>query len=256
MSACSLITSELQAQFLDYGADPARFKWNVAKLPHYNLIYPQGNDSMAYRYALYLENVYPRVKKTIGEPMKIKFPVILHPGSMSSNGLVSWAPRRMELITTPSSKLDAQSWDKHLVLHESRHVIQMGKLMHGIFRPLYYIIGEQAAGVAAFFLPTWFLEGDAVSTETAMSNAGRGRLPEFNMTYRAQMLGDGKLFSFDKLLLGSYKDYTGDYYALGYDLTSYARYRYGSDIWDKTTSRYVSVPFLFRVPSNIIRGSV
>lgn len=245
MSACSLITSELQAQFLDYGADPARFKWNVAKLPHYNLIYPQGNDSMAYRYALYLENVYPRVKKTIGEPMKIKFPVILHPGSMSSNGLVSWAPRRMELITTPSSKLDAQSWDKHLVLHESRHVIQMGKLMHGIFRPLYYIIGEQAAGVAAFFLPTWFLEGDAVSTETAMSNAGRGRLPEFNMTYRAQMLGDGKLFSFDKLLLGSYKDYTGDYYALGYDLTSYARYRYGSDIWDKTTSRYVSVPFLF-----------
>lgn len=245
LSASLLITSELQAQFLDYGSDPARYKWNIARLPHYNLIYPQGNDSMAYRYALYLENVYPYTKKTIGEPMKIKFPVILHPGSMSSNGLVSWAPRRMELITTPSSRLDAQSWDKHLVLHESRHVIQMGKLMHGIFRPLYYIIGEQAAGVAAFFLPTWFLEGDAVGAETAMSNAGRGRLPEFNMTYRAQMLGDGKLFSFDKLLLGSYKDYTGDYYALGYDLTSYARYRYGSDIWDKTTSRYVSVPFLF-----------
>lgn len=245
LSACSLITSDLHAQFLDYGTDPARFKWNVAKLPHYNLIYPQGNDSMAYRYALYLENVYPHVKKTIGEPMKKKFPVILHPASMSSNGLVSWAPRRMELITTPSSKLDAQSWDKHLVLHESRHVIQMGKLMHGIFRPLYYIIGEQAAGVAAFFMPSWFLEGDAVSTETAMSNAGRGRLPEFNMTYRAQMLGDGELFSLDKLLLGSYKDYTGDYYALGYDMTSYARYRYGSDIWDKTTSRYISVPFLF-----------
>ena len=245
LSACSLITSDLHAQFLDYGTDPARFKWNVAKLPHYNLIYPQGNDSMAYRYALYLENVYPHVKKTIGEPMKKKFPVILHPASMSSNGLVSWAPRRMELITTPSSKLDAQSWDKHLVLHESRHVIQMGKLMHGIFRPLYYIIGEQAAGVAAFFMPSWFLEGDAVSTETAMSNAGRGRLPEFNMTYRAQMLGDGELFSLDKLLLGSYKDYTGDYYALGYDMPSYARYRYGSDIWDKTTSRYISVPFLF-----------
>lgn len=244
-SAGLLITSELQAQFLDYGSDPARFKWNIARLPHYNLIYPQGNDSMAYRYALYLENVYPRVKKTIGEPMKVKFPVILHPGSMLSNGLVSWAPRRMELITTPSSKIDAQSWDKHLVLHESRHVIQMGKLMHGIFRPLYYVIGEQAAGVAAFFLPTWFLEGDAVSTETAMSNAGRGRLPEFNMPYRAQLLSGDKFFSFDKQILGSYKDYAGDNYALGYNLTSYARYRYGSDIWDKTTSRYVSVPFLF-----------
>lgn len=240
-----LSTFRLQAQFLDYGSDPARFKWNIAKLPHYNLIYPQGNDSMAYRYALYLENVYPHLSKTIGEPMKKTFPVILHPANMLSNGLVSWAPRRMELITTPSSKQEAQSWDKHLVLHESRHVFQMGKVMHGMFTPLYYLIGEQAAGVAAFFLPTWFLEGDAVSTETAMSNAGRGRLPEFNMTYRAQMLDGGKLFSFDKLQLGSYKDYTGDFYALGYDMTAYARYRYGGDIWDKTTSRYVSVPFLF-----------
>lgn len=242
LSVCLFTSLGLQAQFLDNGSDPARFKWNIARLPHYNLIYPQGNDSMAYRYALYLENVYPHMQKTIGKPIQMKFPVILHPANMSSNGLVSWAPRRMELITTPSSKQEAQLWSKQLVVHESRHVFQMGKVMHGLFKPLYYLIGEQAAGVAAFFLPTWFLEGDAVSTETAMSNAGRGRLPEFNMPYRAQMLGTNKFFSFDKWQLGSYKDYTGDYYALGYDLTSYARYRYGADIWDKTTSRYVKLP--------------
>ena len=98
---------------------------------------------MAYRYALFLENVYPHMSKTIGKPIKAKFPVILHPGNMQSNGMVSWAPRRMELITTPSSDLNNQSWDKHLVLHESRHVFQTGKVMHGIFKPLYYIIGEQ-----------------------------------------------------------------------------------------------------------------
>lgn len=236
---CLLTWLSAQAQFMDYGSDPARFKWNIARLPHYNLIYPQGTDSMAYRYALYLENAYHPIQKTMGKPMKAKFPVILHPGSMSSNGMVSWAPRRMELITTPSSDLSAQEWAKHLVLHESRHVIQTGKVMHGIFKPLYYLIGEQAAGVASFFLPTWFLEGDAVSTETAMSNGGRGRLPEFNMNYRAQMLGGNKTYSFDKWLLGSYKDYTGTYYALGYDMTSYARQQYGADIWDKTTSRYV-----------------
>ena len=247
LSFCLFGSLEVQAQFLDYGSDPARFKWKAVQLPHYHLIFPAGNDSMAYRYALYLEKAYPHIQKTIGKPMKATFPVILHPANMLSNGLVSWAPRRMELITTPSSDLEAQSWDKHLVLHESRHVFQMGKVMHGIFRPLYYLIGEQAAGVAAFFLPTWFLEGDAVSTETAMSNAGRGRLPEFNMAYRAQMLGGGRLFSFDKLQLNSYKDYTGDFYALGYDMTAYARYRYGSDIWDKTTSRYVTVPFLFSI---------
>lgn len=235
-----LMPFSLYAQFMDYGSDPSRFKWNIARLPHYDLVYPQGTDSMAYRYALYLENAYPHIQKTIGKPMKAKFPVILHPGNMSSNGMVSWAPRRMELITTPSSDLGIQSWDKHLVLHESRHIFQTGKVMHGIFKPFYYLIGEQAAGVATFFLPAWFLEGDAVSTETAMSNGGRGRLPEFNMPYRTQMLGSDKFYSFDKWLLGSYKNYTGTYYALGYDLASYARQRYGGDIWDKTTSRYVN----------------
>ena len=30
-----LLTSlSMQAQFLDYGSDPARFKWNIVKLPH------------------------------------------------------------------------------------------------------------------------------------------------------------------------------------------------------------------------------
>lgn len=39
--------------------------------------------------------------------------------------------------------------------------------------------------------------------------------------------------------MGSYKNYTGTYYALGFDMTSYARQRYGADIWDKSTSRYI-----------------
>lgn len=238
-----LASLHLHAQFVNYGSDPARFKWNIVRLPHYNLVYPQGNDTMAYHYALYLENAYPHIQKTIGKPMDVKFPVILHPASMLSNGMVAWAPRRMELITTPSSDLSVQSWDKHLVLHESRHVFQTGKVMHGVFKPLYYLIGEQAAGVASFFLPTWFLEGDAVSTETAMSNGGRGRLPEFNMIYRAHMLSGKKPYSFDKWLLGSYKNYTGTYYALGYNMSSYARQRYGDDIWDKSTSRYVRTVF-------------
>lgn len=252
-AVCLLSCLSLQAQFLDYGTDPARFKWNIVRLPHYNLVYPQGIDSMAYKYALYLENAYPHLQKTIGIGMQKKFPVILHPGNMSSNGLVSWAPRRMELITTPSSKLDGVSWDKHLVLHESRHVLQTSKVMRGWFKPLYYLIGEQAAGVAAFFMPSWFLEGDAVGTETSMSNGGRGRLPEFSMPYRAQMLGEGKNYSFDKWYLGSYKDYTGDYYALGYNITSFARHRFGADIWDKTTTRYVDRFFSIPMFSNAFK---
>jgi hypothetical protein len=230
---------------MDYGSDPSRIKWKIVKMPHYKLIYPDSTDSAACRYALFLEQAYPHMGKTIGASEVRSFPVILHPGNMQSNGLVVWAPRRMELLTTPSSKLEAQPWDKHLVLHESRHVLQMYKLSQGIFRPLQYVLGEQTAGVSSFFVPKWFFEGDAVATETAMSNGGRGRLPEFNMWYRSRMLS-GKFYSYDKWALGSYKDYTGDYYALGYNLTSYARYRYGPQVWDKVTSRYTRR--FFKIP--------
>nr|WP_280765148.1 hypothetical protein [Parabacteroides sp. PFB2-10] len=224
---------------MNYGNDPARYKWNYVNLSHYKLIYPQGMDSMAYQYALQLEHLFPQVQKTISMPRKSIFPVVLHPGNMQSNGMVAWTPRRMELVTTPSYKIESQAWTKHLVLHESRHVVQTSKLMTGIFRPLYFLIGEQAAGVTSLFATKWFFEGDAVGVETAMSNSGRGRLPEFHMAYRAQIMSD-KPFSFDKWYLGSYKDYTGDYYTLGYNMTSYAKQTYGADIWDKITSRYVS----------------
>ena len=76
---CLSASISIRAQFMDYGSDPARFKWNIVRLPHYNLVYPQGTDSMAYHYALYLENAYPHIQKTIGKPIKARFPVILHP---------------------------------------------------------------------------------------------------------------------------------------------------------------------------------
>ncbi|GAB6395364.1 MAG: hypothetical protein MdMp024_1676 [Bacteroidales bacterium] len=240
-AACLTLPLYMQAQFVDYGADPPRYKWNTAKLEHYTLIYPQELDSMAYRYALYLENIYPHVRKTMNVPKAQTFPVVLHPGSMLSNGMVAWAPQRMELLTTPYTRQYGHRWDKHLTLHESRHVFQTGALMRGVFKPLYYLIGEQAAGVASCFLPAWFFEGDAVGTETALSYYGRGRMPEFNMVYRAHILS-GSFYAFDKWYLGSYKDYTGDYYALGYDLTAFARYRYGKDIWSKALSRYANHP--------------
>ncbi|NDV65935.1 hypothetical protein [Bacteroides sp. 224] len=235
--AFSAIANFLHAQFVNYGTDPYKYKWNIVNTNHFKIVYPQGNDSTAYRYATLLETAYPYVQQTIGNSKDRKFPVILHPGNMLSNGMVSWAPRRMEIITTPSSDLYAQQWDRQLVLHESRHLFQTNKVIRGIFKPLYYGLGEQAAGVASFLLPTWFLEGDAVATETALSNSGRGRLPEFNMIYRAQMLSND-FYSFDKWFLGSYKNYTGSKYAFGYNLTAFARHQYGADVWNKVTARY------------------
>jgi hypothetical protein len=234
-----LVSASVRGQFVDYGSEPARIRWKTARTSHYQLIYPSSNDSLARCYARYLEQLYEHMGKTIGRSTVRAFPVILHPGNMLSNGLVVWAPRRMELLTTPSAEKSycSQPWARHLTLHESRHVLQMYQLSQGLFRPLYALLGEQAAGIASAFVPKWFFEGDAVAAETAMSNSGRGRTPEFSMAYRSQMLS-GRFFSYDKWASGSYRDYTGDYYALGYHLTAFARYRYGAATWERVTSRY------------------
>jgi hypothetical protein len=244
LAAC-LTAGASTAQFLNYGVDPLRFKWNEARLEHYRLIYPRGLDSLAREYAEYLENVYEPVAATMGKVRISGFPVVLHPADMTSNGVVAWAPRRMELLTTPSTRLHAEPWSQHLTVHESRHVIQTAKMEGGFFKPFYRLLGEQATGLSSGIVPKWFFEGDAVGIETALTDAGRGRLPEFRMIYRAQMLL-GSFYSFDKWNLGSYRDGVGTFYTLGYFLTSYARYRYGADIWNRTTSSYTARPLSFR----------
>ena len=115
----------------------------------------------------------------------------------------------------------------------------MFKLNGGIVRPVSLFFGEIAVGGAAGFVPSWFMEGDAVTFETAASNSGRGRQADFYQYYRAHYLTRSKKFKYDKWLLGSYKDNIPNHYNFGYQLTSYAKLKYGNQVWANTL-RYVS----------------
>jgi hypothetical protein len=138
----------------------------------------------------------------------------------------------MELLPTPNFGTRIQLPELNLLTHESRHTVQMEKQNQGIFRPFYFILGEQTAGIASFFKSQWLLEGEAVVAETALSSSGRGRMTSFTAPYAAQ-IASGKNFSLDKWFLGSYRDYTHDFYALGYAMVSYLRLNYGADVWNR-----------------------
>ncbi|WP_449435315.1 hypothetical protein [Pedobacter steynii] len=69
-------------------------------------------------------------------------------------------------------------------------------------------------------------EGDAVTIETALTNAGRGRQPSWIMPYRTSLL-EGKKFSYSKVSFGSEKDITPGYYQLGYLMASNIRKEFG-----------------------------
>ncbi|MDR2358439.1 MAG: hypothetical protein LBD87_01385 [Prevotellaceae bacterium] len=227
---CLLFVVPAQAQYYNTGTEPAAIQWRQIKTRRFTVIYPQGVDSLAQRYAWLFDQSY----RHIAEPLRTglsRTPVVLHPYNLNSNGVVVWAPKRMELITTPATSGYPQMWDKQLVAHETRHVAQMNKLHSGVFKYLHFLIGDQSEGAGAgIYLAGWFLEGDAVVSETAVSHTGRGRQPEFLMPIKAYLY-NGTKFSWDTWNLGSYRYNVPNEYPMGYLLASYTYRQAGKHIF-------------------------
>lgn len=217
-------------QFYDFGQDPSSLQWKRLDTEHFRIIYPHDFGNNAGNLAHYLESNYAESAAGLNYfPEKV--PVIIHNQSVFSNAFVTWAPKRMEFFTFPDPGLFATDWLTELSLHEFRHVVQISSMNRGFTRFLTLLLGEQATGVVAGLMPLWFFEGDAVAAETDLSSAGRGRLPSFEMEWKALLLSDKKQYSFSKAYLGSYRDFVPDYYRLGYQMVSHARRQYGEDYW-------------------------
>ncbi|MBQ2230008.1 MAG: hypothetical protein II424_06290, partial [Bacteroidales bacterium] len=209
------------AQFYSLGSEPAGVKWYHLRTADFDVIYPKGLDSLARVYASTLERYKMPVGATAGYyPNQLyskRLPVILHPWTANSNGMVAWTPRRMELLTTPTSVAPMpQPWEEHLVSHESRHVAQMQFVNEKPYRVASWFLGELTAGaVSAIYCGPSFFEGDAVAAETELSTTGRGRSASFLEYYRAAFR-EGDTRDFWRWRYGSLKYYTPDYYKVGY----------------------------------------
>ncbi len=230
------------AQYFQTGQDPANIKWRQINTTNFQLIYPDYFEEQAQNLALKLEKVYDFGSYSMGyKPTKIS--VILHTQTVQSNGLVAYAPKRSEFYTTPHQAIYPQDWLEQLAIHEFRHVVQIDKVNEELPGIVKLILGEQGTAlVFGTYLPWWFIEGDAVVSETALSKYGRGRFPSFLMEHKAQVVEKGK-YSYDKAYLGSYKSYVPNHYKLGYYMVAETRKKYGSEIWEKTVSRVGKKPF-------------
>lgn len=234
-------TFAAKGQYFQTGQDPSAIKWRQINTVNFQVIYPQEYENQAQKLAFVLEKVYNYGVQTLKfRPKKVS--VVLHTYSANSNGLLAWAPKRIELFTTPNQEIYSQDWIEQLAVHEFRHLVQMDKIESSMPSLLKILFGEQAAAaITGLYLPYWFLEGDAVVTETSLSKSGRGRTANFSMAYRAQLLEKGK-YSFDKAYLGSYKDFVTDYYKLGYWMVGEARAKYGSELWSEALNTIGSQP--------------
>jgi len=226
----------LVAQYFDTGQDPASINWKQINTDNFQIIFPKGYEEKAKYMAAIFQDLLRKGGQDLNHQPK-KFSVVVHTHSATSNGMVAWAPKRIEIHNTSSLDNDAQLWIDHVTSHEYRHVIQIDKMEQGFTRFLNYVFGQQATVVVVgLYLPPWFLEGDAVCTETALSESGRGRSPIFEQELRAQLIEKGN-YSYDKAINGSYQDYATDRYKLGYYMVGKARTHYGDELWEKTLSR-------------------
>lgn len=221
----------LFGQYFQTGQDPASINWRQLNTNNFQLIYPDYYENQAQELAAKLEKVYEYGSYSLNyKPRKIS--VILHTQTVASNGLVGWAPKRAEFYTTPHQSIYPQDWLEQLVLHEFRHVVQVDKLNSYIPGLIKAILGEQGTAlIFGTYLSWWFIEGDAVVTETALSNYGRGRFPSFLMEHQAQVI-QKDVFTYDKAYFGSYRDFVPNHYKLGYYIVGAARERYGSELWN------------------------
>lgn len=231
-----LFSNNTFSQYYITGSDNSNIRWRKINTDNFQIIYPDFYENKAQGFASVLNYIQPHLSSSL-KIKAPKIPFILHTNTSYSNGMSTWAPKRIELWTSnPINSQYAFAWDAHLGIHEWRHSAQIQSLNQGFTKFLSSILGEHIlGGLTGIFLPYWFLEGDAVVAETGMTPSGRGSSPDFNMYFKAQVLDKGE-YSFDKAKQGSIKDFVPNRYVFGYHLVSFGRYKYGRDIWGEMLS--------------------
>ncbi|MBK6484942.1 MAG: hypothetical protein IPG01_17855 [Chitinophagaceae bacterium] len=217
------------------GINPPSVKWYQMATPTGRMIFPEGFDSVALRAGAIMN--YERVhdQSISGNGLTKKVTAILQPLSTLPGGFSTPAPWRNEYYLTPPQNffLGPIPWVDGLTIHEYRHTEQFSKANEGLTLPYQILMGQTGWLLNTLFTqPLWFREGDAVVNETIFTKGGRGRLPSFNMEYRALLLS-GKQYGYEKAAWNSYKDFIPNPYRLGYYMTAKARRDFGEQIWLK-----------------------
>ena len=244
-----LLFTVSSAQYYDTGQDPGSLKWMQIKTGRFTVIYPQKYGSWGIAFAKSLDEAYSKLT-TLYPDKKFRIPVIIHNYTTQSNGYVAWAPRRMEIYPTPEQNTIPLDPNEQLTIHELTHVLQMESLNKGFTKAISVLLGEQFPGIVSSLLPLWFLEGDAVFSESVLTESGRGRSPSFQKQLKAITIEKGEMYKYDKMVNGSFRDFIPDHYQSGYQMLAWSKVKYDPQLWNRALSFTANQPFTIN-PVNI-----
>ncbi len=245
------------AQF-QLGANPTGQNWKMVTSPSVRVIYPNGMEAKAQRIAKIINYIDVNNRRSIGTK-KRRLDMVLQNQTVNPNGYVTVAPFRSEFYCTPPASnilLGSLDWLDVLAIHEYRHVLQSLNQRRGIVNLLYWLQGESLWGVANnLVIPNWVSEGDAVISETSLSNGGRGRSAFFTLEQRGLAYAN-KNYSYTKNRNDSFDENMPDHYRLGYMMLSKARNDKGNDIVAKILKEASSFKGIIYPYSQALRRNI
>lgn len=220
------------------GVSHARYhpgwRWRTIRAGGFTIYYPRGHEAFARRIANLAGEVEDDVIGYFGiEPRRCA--VVLNPGTDAFNGYYSPFPNRISLFETPPPYVrgfgPTTDMADLVFTHEYTHFVHMTTRL-GWYGNLTRVIGDGAAVLNAVS-PLWAIEGVTTNTETAFTDGGRGRSPEFRGIMLSFSEGEG-LWGLSAAGVSSrYMPPSGRIYLAGYHMVDYMNRTYGDDAFPR-----------------------
>ncbi|MEZ5011044.1 MAG: hypothetical protein R2744_05295 [Bacteroidales bacterium] len=171
---------------------------------------PESYRAEAARASLVYENAYSILHGTLNDrPLK---DYRLYFITIQLNQMAMWHGHRAARTIPPSPQDNLPMGDHEHQPSMKLPILCRCSLFTGAFHCLRDTCKRNSILVPRIFTPFWFLEGNAVISESVFSESGRGRSsPLFEKQMKALLLDKGA-YSYDKMINGSFRDYVPDHY--------------------------------------------
>lgn len=168
-----------------------RWTYKVLVSPHFEILYREDQKDLAKHYIIAAERAHELLLPIFKEGPS-STTILLQDDTDLANGEATFIPYP-HIIAFPvlpgtmDSIDDYGDWALELMVHEYTHILNMYSA-HGFYAALKPIFGSIVRPNAV--LPTWYMEGLAVYTESAFTDHGRLRATETQASARALVLSD------------------------------------------------------------------
>lgn len=166
---------------------PYKYDWVQIKSPHFSVIVDKDYQEFGKLVAQKAEEAAKRLEALSNKRPRNTVIIVDHTKGYS-NGSATMFPYPTIILQPGLPESSSQigqykDWVLELLIHEYTHILSFHNTRN-LYSPMRWLVGSAIS--PSYFLPTWYLEGLAVYTESHLSDGGRLKTSKFN-AYKNQL---------------------------------------------------------------------